>query len=159
MGIGPHRAMRTGWPSVRFAAFSLTTSSPGLMPDTTSTSSAMRLPVFTKRNCAVALVTTNKSSIWPRCTTALAGTRRPTASPTGTNTRPNWPTRKPAVVQRGQMELVFVVTNATAQLRLVKTGKRIADEVEVVSGISPGEEVVRENATNLTDGQPVRITR
>jgi len=64
-----------------------------------------------------------------------------------------------AVVQRGQMELVFVVTNATAQLRLVKTGKRIADEVEVVSGISPGEEVVRENATNLTDGQPVRITR
>ena len=30
-----------------------------------------------------------------------------------------------AVILRGQMELVFVVVNSHAQLRLVKTGKRI----------------------------------
>jgi RND family efflux transporter MFP subunit len=64
-----------------------------------------------------------------------------------------------AVVQRGQMELVFVVTSARAQLRLVKTGKRVGAEVEAVSGISAGEEVASEGAANLTDGQPVRITR
>ena len=60
-----------------------------------------------------------------------------------------------AVIRRGQMELVFVVTNARAQLRLVKTGKRIADEVEVVSGIDSGEQIVCEGASSLTDGQPV----
>ena len=40
-----------------------------------------------------------------------------------------------AVVQRGQMEMVFVVSDGKAQLRLVKTGKRIGDEVELVSGV------------------------
>jgi membrane fusion protein (multidrug efflux system) len=62
-----------------------------------------------------------------------------------------------ALVQRGQMELVFVVTNARAQLRLVKTGKRIGDEVEVVSGIEAGEQIVCEGATNLSDGQEVEV--
>ena len=43
-----------------------------------------------------------------------------------------------AVVQRGQMELVFVETNRVAQMRLVKTGKRVATEVELVSGVDAG---------------------
>jgi hypothetical protein len=62
-----------------------------------------------------------------------------------------------AVVQRGQMELVFVVVNGRAQLRLVRTGKRIGDEVEVVSGISTNEQVVSEGAAQLTDGQAVAM--
>ncbi|MGO9586153.1 MAG: efflux RND transporter periplasmic adaptor subunit [Limisphaerales bacterium] len=60
-----------------------------------------------------------------------------------------------AVVQRGQMELVFVVVNGHAQLRIVKTGKRIGDEVELVSGVDAGEKVVVDGAANLVDGQPV----
>jgi RND family efflux transporter MFP subunit len=60
-----------------------------------------------------------------------------------------------AVVQRGQMELVFVVVNRQAQLRLVKTGKRIGDTVELVSGVSAGEQVVVEDASRLRDGQPL----
>ncbi len=60
-----------------------------------------------------------------------------------------------AVIQRGQMELVFVVADARAQLRLVKTGKRIGDEVEVVSGLSAGEQVVSEEGGRLRDGQAV----
>lgn len=60
-----------------------------------------------------------------------------------------------AVVQRGQMEIVFVVINSHAQLRIVKTGKRIGDEVELVSGVEAGERVVVENAAGLVDGQPV----
>jgi RND family efflux transporter MFP subunit len=62
-----------------------------------------------------------------------------------------------AVVQRGQMELVFVVVGNHAQLRLVKTGTRVGDEVEVVSGLNSGEQVVTEGASNLADGQPVSV--
>jgi RND family efflux transporter MFP subunit len=62
-----------------------------------------------------------------------------------------------AVVQRGQMELVFVVVNGHAQLRLVKTGKHIGDEVELVSGMDAGEQVVVDGAGNLVDGQPLTI--
>jgi RND family efflux transporter MFP subunit len=62
-----------------------------------------------------------------------------------------------AVVQRGQMELVFVETNRVAQLRLVKTGKRVGGEVELVSGVEAGERVVTEGAAQLRDGQPVEI--
>ena len=61
----------------------------------------------------------------------------------------------PAVVQRGQMELVFVVVNSHAQLRIVKTGKRVGDEVELVSGVDAGEQVVTEGAAQLVDGQPI----
>jgi RND family efflux transporter MFP subunit len=60
-----------------------------------------------------------------------------------------------AVVQRGQMELVFIVSDGKAQLRLVKTGKRSGNEVELVSGVSAGERVVVENVVGLVDGQPV----
>jgi RND family efflux transporter MFP subunit len=63
-----------------------------------------------------------------------------------------------AVVQRGQMELLFVAVNQQAQLRLVKTGKRLGSEVEVLSGLSAGEQVVVEGAAELIDGQPVRIS-
>lgn len=64
-----------------------------------------------------------------------------------------------AVVQRGQMEMVFVVSDAKAQLRLVKTGKHIGREVELLSGVSAGEPVVVADAAGLRDGQPVSIQR
>lgn len=60
-----------------------------------------------------------------------------------------------AVVVRGQMEITFVVTKGRAQMRLVKTGKHLQDEVEIVSGLTPGETVVVEGAAQLVDGQPV----
>ncbi len=62
-----------------------------------------------------------------------------------------------AVVQRGQMELVFVEANRQAQLRLVKTGKRVGSEVELLSGVSAGERVVTEGAAGLVDGQPLQV--
>jgi hypothetical protein len=61
-----------------------------------------------------------------------------------------------AVIQRGQMELVFVVTDGHAQLRLVKTGKRFGNEIELLSGVSAGDEVVAEGAASLVDGQAVK---
>jgi len=64
-----------------------------------------------------------------------------------------------AVVQRGQMELVFVNVDQQAQLRLVKTGKRLGGNVELVSGLVAGEEVVVEGAGHLRDGQRLEIAR
>ena len=60
-----------------------------------------------------------------------------------------------AVVERGQLEIVFVVANQHAQMHLVKTGKRIGDNVEILSGLHSGDAVVIEGAAQLTDGQPV----
>jgi len=62
-----------------------------------------------------------------------------------------------AVLQRGQMELVFIAANKQAQLRLVKTGKRVGDEIELVSGISAGEQVIIADLGQLRDGQPVEV--
>ncbi len=62
-----------------------------------------------------------------------------------------------AVVQRGQLELVFVLVDGRAQLRIVKTGKRLGTEVELVSGVTAGESLVVENAAGLADGQPLTV--
>ena len=62
-----------------------------------------------------------------------------------------------AVVVRGQMELVFVVANQQARMRLVKTGKRLGSEVEIVSGVNSGEALVVDGASALTDSQPVQV--
>lgn len=62
-----------------------------------------------------------------------------------------------AVVVRGQMEICFVVLNQHAQLRLVKTGKHLGQEVEIVSGLNSGEQLVVEGAGSLLDGQPVEV--
>jgi len=62
-----------------------------------------------------------------------------------------------AVLQRGEMELVFVVVHGQAQLRIVKTGKRVGNEVELVSGVDAGEQVITEGAAQLLDGQPILL--
>jgi len=61
------------------------------------------------------------------------------------------------IVQRGQMEIVFVVRDGKAQLRLVKSGKHIGGEVELVSGVEAGEKIVTEGAATLIDGQPLTV--
>ena len=62
-----------------------------------------------------------------------------------------------AVVRRGQMEMVFVDVNQHAQLRLVKTGRQVGDEVEIVSGLDAGEAIVTDGAAHLMDGQPLTV--
>lgn len=62
-----------------------------------------------------------------------------------------------AVIQRGQLEIVFVAVGQRAELRLIKTGKRVGQEIELISGINPGDRVVTEGAADLLDGQPITI--
>jgi RND family efflux transporter MFP subunit len=60
-----------------------------------------------------------------------------------------------AVVERGQLQSVFVVDGGVAHNRLVTTGARHADAVEVLSGLSEGEKVVHPVPPALTDGSRV----
>jgi multidrug efflux pump subunit AcrA (membrane-fusion protein) len=62
-----------------------------------------------------------------------------------------------ALVQRGQLDLVFVIQSDRAVLRIVKTGKRLNGEVEVLSGLEAGESLAVEGAASLVDGQPVEV--
>ncbi len=64
-----------------------------------------------------------------------------------------------ALVRRGQLESVFAVTDGTARMRLVRSGRLLDGRVEVRSGLRAGEEVVVEGAEQLVDGQPVTVTR
>jgi len=72
--------------------------------------------------------------------------------------RPSLRVPASAVLQRGQMEVAFVVANQRAQLRLVKTGKHSGGgEIEILSGLDPGELVVVGGGDLLRDGQSVQV--
>lgn len=63
-----------------------------------------------------------------------------------------------AVVQRGQLEMVFVAEDGKARMRLVRVGKTLGDQVEILSGIEAGEQVViTDNAASLRDSQPINV--
>jgi RND family efflux transporter MFP subunit len=58
-----------------------------------------------------------------------------------------------ALVRHGQLETVFVARDGKASLRLVRSGRRSADTVEIVAGLSDAELVVSSEARELRDGQ------
>ncbi len=62
-----------------------------------------------------------------------------------------------AVSTFGQMERVFVVADGHAAMRLVKTGARHGDRIEILSGLAAGETIVTTNTATLRDGQPVEV--
>jgi RND family efflux transporter MFP subunit len=62
-----------------------------------------------------------------------------------------------AVTRRGQLDIVFVVEDGKAWLHLVKIGRRLGGEVEVLSGLDSGDKVIVEGGNLLVDGQPVEI--
>ncbi len=64
-----------------------------------------------------------------------------------------------AVIKKGQMDLVFVVEDTLARLRLVRTGVSYDGEVEILSGLEPGELIVIDGADKLQDGQPLTIEK
>ena len=62
----------------------------------------------------------------------------------------------PALVRRGQLEILFVAADGKAQMRLVRAGKETSQGIEILTGLAPGESVVVEGAGNLRDGQPLQ---
>ena len=57
----------------------------------------------------------------------------------------------------GQMERIFVETDGKAKLRLVRSGTRSQDRIEILSGLQENEIVITSNTTTLVDGQPIVI--
>ena len=58
-----------------------------------------------------------------------------------------------AVVERGELEGVYVVdARGIAGYRLVKTGKTSGDRIEILSGVSDGEQVATSLLNRLSDG-------
>ncbi len=62
----------------------------------------------------------------------------------------------PALIRRGQLEILFVAANGKARMRLVRTGKQTAQGIEILAGLETGEEVVVEGAGTLRDGQALQ---
>jgi RND family efflux transporter MFP subunit len=72
-------------------------------------------------------------------------------------TRPVLSVPDSAVVERGQIQSVYVVENGAARLRLITIGHRTADRAEVLSGLSANEQVVSPIPVGLADGTKVEL--
>lgn len=57
-----------------------------------------------------------------------------------------------ALVQRGQLTGVYVVEANILHFRLVKTGARLGDQVEILSGLSAGETIVSDDVQRARSG-------
>ena len=63
----------------------------------------------------------------------------------------------PALTERGQLQSVFVVEEGVAHTRLITTGRRGKDVLEVLSGLTAGEKVVMPVPPGLQDGARVEV--
>ena len=64
-----------------------------------------------------------------------------------------------AVVQEGQLQGVYVVVGDRVRLRWVRLGKVFGDRVEVISGLSVGDEIVTDGFVGLRDGEKVEVVK
>lgn len=62
--------------------------------------------------------------------------------------KPEW------VITRGQLEFVYVLADGRARLTVIRTGSRIGENLEVVSGLTGSETLLVPHA-NLHDGSPI----
>lgn len=62
-----------------------------------------------------------------------------------------------SVVQRPAGHVVYVLEEGKAQQRLVTTGRRFDDRIQITAGLQGGEQVIVDGAGFLTDGAAVRV--
>jgi membrane fusion protein, multidrug efflux system len=62
-----------------------------------------------------------------------------------------------ALIQRGQLAMVFTVEGGKAAMKAVRAGETGSGRVEILSGLSGGEQVVVEGADRLEQGSPVEV--
>jgi HlyD family secretion protein len=67
----------------------------------------------------------------------------------------------PAAILPGQggAPVVMAVTDSTAHIRKVEIGAKEADKVQILSGVSPGEQVISVGGLGLEDNAKVRIVK
>ena len=61
------------------------------------------------------------------------------------------------VMERGQLQSVYVAENNIAHTRLITVGTRVNDRVEVLSGLNQGDRVIVPIPTGLADGAPIEV--
>ncbi len=62
-----------------------------------------------------------------------------------------------ALVERGQMQWVFIADGDTARGRIVTLGQRNQDSIEVLSGLKPGEKIIAPASPELVDGARIEV--
>jgi RND family efflux transporter MFP subunit len=60
-----------------------------------------------------------------------------------------------SIVARGQLDIVFVVAQDQARMRIVRPGRVRPEGIEILAGLEAGERIVVEDPAGLTDGQPL----
>lgn len=64
------------------------------------------------------------------------------------------------VVRRGQIEAVYVVDETEhVRLRLVRVGRPVGPQVEILGGLTEGDKIVVSELSNLVDGQPAKVSK
>lgn len=92
------------------------------------------------------IVPTLRSGAFGRASFSL-GSRSPLTIPAG------------AVTQRGQLQSVVIAENGVAHTRLITIGQKSKDQVEVLSGLTAGENVIFPVPAGLSDGAAVEVRR
>jgi membrane fusion protein, multidrug efflux system len=62
-----------------------------------------------------------------------------------------------ALMEHGQLQSVFVAENGIARVRLISTGQKAGDKVEVLSGLTAGDKVIFPVPQGLSDGATVEV--
>jgi RND family efflux transporter MFP subunit len=62
-----------------------------------------------------------------------------------------------SVMERGQLQSVYIAENNVAHTRLVTVGSRVQDKVEVLSGLNAGDRVIVPIPNGLADGAPIEV--
>jgi membrane fusion protein, multidrug efflux system len=62
-----------------------------------------------------------------------------------------------AVVERGQLQQIFVVEDGQARLRMITAGRRGGNKLEVLSGLDAGEKLIAPVPAGLADGARVEV--
>lgn len=64
------------------------------------------------------------------------------------------------VVRRGQLHGVYIVdASKHVRLRLVRPGRAVAGKVEILAGLSKGDQLVTSDNKGLIDGQPATVSK
>ncbi|GAB3555188.1 efflux RND transporter periplasmic adaptor subunit [Spirosoma fluminis] len=64
-----------------------------------------------------------------------------------------------ALVESIKNPYVYVINGNAATRRTIKVGRDFGDSIEVLEGLSAGDQVVTTGQLNLSDGKPVQITK
>ena len=62
-----------------------------------------------------------------------------------------------AVTERGQLQSALVADSGVARIRLITTGQKMKDRIEVLSGLTAGEKVIFPAPAGLADGAKVEV--